>query len=171
MPWYSPAGDTSGTEMRPPWLALLAPLPGDCIADTKPVASAEQVAAGTAGPITDWQNVSVHLSEPRHGLRHVLVTLDGAGTLLAASDHVMFVRKTTPDGDVATLTDHESVGGRFESDGSFLGTRASMTLETDPETDASLPTRTDQRSPTEGEVAALRRIVDAVVSRSRGNGV
>jgi len=48
----------------------------------------------------------------------VQITLDEHGKLLAASDHVMFVRETTPEGE-ATITDHESIGGRFEHDGSF----------------------------------------------------
>ena len=34
------------------------------------------------------------------------ITLDEHGELLAASDQVMFVRETTPDGE-ATTTDHK----------------------------------------------------------------
>ena len=95
----------------PVWLALLSPIPDHAVPARKPVASAEQIANGTAGPIAGWQNVSINLSEPAFGLRYVHVTLDATGALLAASDHVMFVRQTTPNGEVATLTDHESIGG------------------------------------------------------------
>ena len=78
-----------------------------------------------------------------------------------------FVRATTPDGGVATLTDHESVGGRFEPDGSFRGTWTLMTLECDPATDESVAKKSEQRPPSETEVAALRRLADEVLRRVR----
>ena len=117
----------------PGWLALLSPIPADAKPGRKPVASAEQIEKGTAGPIAGWQSISVHLSEPEYGLRHVLITLDENGQLLSGGDHVMFVRETAPhDDSIATVTDHESVGGRFESDGSFRGTYWKTTLESPP---------------------------------------
>ena len=100
----------------PAWLGLLVPLPSNVVPQRKPVASAEQLANGNAGPIAGWQSITVNLSEPAYGLRHVQVTLDENGQLLSGGDHVMFVRETTPDDNQATLTDHESVGGRFEPD-------------------------------------------------------
>ena len=93
------------------------------------------MASGTAGPIAGWQSITVNLSEPDYGLRHVQITLDEQGQLLSGGDHVMFVREITPDGNEATLTDHESVGGRFEQDGSFRGTYWKVTLETSPDGD------------------------------------
>ena len=95
----------------PPWLSLLAPLPHDVVPQCKPVASAQQLANGTAGPIAGWQSIMVNLSEPDFGLRHIQITLDEQGRLLAGGDHVMFVRETTPEGGEATVTDHESIGG------------------------------------------------------------
>ena len=138
----------------PSWLAPLSAVPSDVAPEVKPVASAEQIANGTAGPIAGWKSVTITLSEPEFGLRHVQLTLDDSGALLAASDHTMFVRATTPDGGVATLTDHESVGGRFEPDGSFRGTWTLMTLECDPATDESVAKKSEQRPPSETEVAA-----------------
>ena len=125
------------------------------------MASAEQIAKGTAGPIAGWQSVTVNLSEPDYGLRHVQITLDEHGQLLAGSDHVMFVRETTPDGSEATLTDHESVGGRFEQDGSFSGTYWKTTLESLPggDEDESMTRSAENRPPSEDEIAALRRII------------
>ena len=150
----------------PIWLSLLSPIPPDAKPQRKPVASAEQLAKGTAGPIAGWVSVSVNLSEPQYGLRHLLITLDEHGQLLSGSDHVMFVRETTSD-DVATLTDHESVGGRFEKDGSFLGTHWQMTLESDPNDDEnSVARKSEKRFPTDDEVAALRRIIADVLSRA-----
>ena len=154
---------------RPAWLALLAPLPRDVKPERKPVASAAQLANGTAGPIAGWQSISVNLSEPAYGLRHVQVTLDEHGQLLSGGDHVMFVREATPDGSEATLTDHESVGGRFEQDGSFRGTHWATTLESQPDSDdgESVPRATASRAPSEEEVAALRQIIADVLTRSK----
>jgi hypothetical protein len=150
----------------PAWLSLLAPIPPDAKPQRKPVASAEQLAKGTAGPIAGWVSVSVHLSKPEDGLRHVLITLDENGQLLSGSDHVMFVRETTPD-DVATLTEHQSVGGRFEKDGSFLGTYWKMMLESDPDgnDENSTVRASEKRFPTDDELAALRWIIADVLSR------
>lgn len=151
----------------PAWLALLSPVPIDAVIERKPVASAQQIATGTAGPIAGWQSVTVNLSEPKYGLRHVQITLDADGRLLSGGDHVMFVRETTPDGEIATLIDHESVGGRFEKDGSFLGTHWLMTLQSgvDGDDDKSITRRADHRPPTAEEVAALKRIIDELLSR------
>src|SRR6476469_1626341 len=88
----------------PLWLSLLAPLPHDVVPQRKPVASAQQLADGTAGPIAGWQSVTVNLSEPDFGLRHVQITLDEQGRLLAGGDFVMFVRETTPDDDESSVT-------------------------------------------------------------------
>jgi hypothetical protein len=151
----------------PGWLALLAPLPDDVKPGRKPVASAEQIEKGTAGPIAGWQSITVYLSEPDYGLRHVLITLDENGQLLSGGDHVMFVRETTPDGIEATLTDHESVGGRFEPDGSFRGTYWKTTLESKPggNEDESVTRSAKNRPPSDDEIAALRRIIADVLSR------
>ena len=152
----------------PSWLSLLSPLPDNAVVEKKPVASADQLADNSAGPIAGWQSVIVNLSEPACGLRHVLITLDEHGDLLAGGDHVMFVRDTTPDGLEATTTDHESIGGRFEKDGSFHGTHWKTTLvgSTDDE-ESSMARSAEQRPPTGVEIAALRRIIDDVLKRLR----
>jgi hypothetical protein len=152
----------------PSWLSLLSPLPDNAAVEKKSVASADQLASQTAGPIAGWQSLTVHLSEPAYGLRHVLVTLDEHGDLLAGSDHVMFVRATTPDGLVATLTDHESIGGRFEKDGSFRGTHWKTTLASSADDEESSTTRrAEHRPPTGPETAALRHIIDDLLKRRR----
>ena len=152
----------------PQWLSLLVPLPLDVKPEQKLVASTEQLAQGTAGPIAGWQSVTVNLSEPAYGLRHVQITLDEHGQLLSGGDHVMYVRETTPDGSEATLTDHESIGGRFEQDGSFRGTYWKMTLESAPggDEDTSVTRSAEHREPSVDESAALRRIIADVLSRS-----
>jgi hypothetical protein len=130
------------------------------------VASAQQLADGTAGPIAGWHSITVNLSEPDFGLRHVQITLDEQGQLLAGGDFVMFVRETTPDGGEATVTDHESIGGRFEEDGDFRGTHWKATLETSADEDESSVTRSAQhRRPSADEIAELKRIIDDVLNR------
>ena len=149
----------------PTWLSLLSPGPADVVPHRKPVASAQQLEQGTAGPIAGWQSVTVNLSEPVYGLRHVQVTLDETGALLAGGDHVMFVRETTADGSEAMLTEHENVGGRFEKDGSFNGTHWHTVLEHAADEERSLTRSAEHRPPTDEEVAALRRIIADVLSR------
>ena len=152
----------------PSWLSLLSTLPDNAVVEKKPVASADQLANDSAGPIAGWQSVTVNLSEPPCGLRHVLITLDEHGDLLAGSDHVMFVRDTTPDGLESTTTDHESIGGRFERDGSFRGTHWKTTSRKQHRRQESSITRSaEQRPPTGVEIAALRRIIDDVLKRLR----
>ena len=151
----------------PSWLSLLSPLPPDAKVERVRVATEAQIASGSADAIAGWHSVRVHLSEPDFGLRHVLITLDQHDRLLAAGDHVMLVLETTPDRSEATLTQHDSVGGRFEADGSFLGTHWKMTLETSPGADESTKRSAESRPPSDEEVAALRDIVDDVLSRLR----
>ena len=149
----------------PPWLELLSPLPGDAKPEKKPVASAQQIEQGTAGPIAGWHNIMVNLSDPGVGLRHIQITLDAAGTLLAGGDHVMFVRETRPSGEVI-LTDHESIGGRFEEDGSFRGTCWKNRLRVRPDSDESEPVSSESSAPTEDQIAALRQLIANVLGRA-----
>ena len=151
----------------PAWLSLLSPLPPDVRPARKPVASAQQIAAGSAGPIAGWQNVTVDVSQPDVGLRHVQITLDESGALLAASDHVMFVRETAPDDPcIATLTDHESIGGRFELDGSFRGTCWKSRLKSDADSEDAETISSEHSAPTPGQVAMLRAIIADVLART-----
>jgi hypothetical protein len=150
--------------MTPSWLALLSPLPAGAPIERKPVASAEQLAAGTAGPIAGWQSVTMNLSAPSVGLRHVLVTIDENGRILSAGDHLMLVSEPTAEGIITY--DHHSIGGRYEDDGSFRGTRWTTRMErqADSEDDAG-PTSSTPSPPTEDEIAALNRIVSDILSR------
>ena len=148
----------------PSWLALLSPLPPDATVERRPVASAEQLAHGTAGPIAGWQSVIVNLSAPGLGFRNVHVTVDEHGALLSGGDHVMFARETAPSGEVM-VSDHESVGGRFEEDGSFHGTHWIMRLESRGDDQDAETTSAVSRPPTEHEIVMLRRIVDDMLSK------
>lgn len=148
----------------PSWLALLAPLPDDVVAELKPVASADQLANGTAGPIAGWQSLSVHLSTEA-GSRNVLVTIDESNTLLSAGDHVMLIREASRDGVTITIYDHESVGGRYADDGSFQGTRWKTSAERVADADDAHETTSVRSAPSDEDVEALNRIVSGLMRR------
>jgi hypothetical protein len=152
--------------MPPPWLTLLAPLPAEVVPQRKPVASAEQLEKGTAGPIADWQSVTVNLSVPE-GSRNVLITVDGSNKLLSAGDHVLFVREPVlRDGMRVAIYDHESVGGRYADDGSFHGTRWQTRTEQVVDSDDDGKTTSTPSTPSEDDIASLNRLVAEVMRRA-----
>lgn len=155
--------------MPPAWLALLASLPDDVTIERKAVASAELIAGGKADVIAGWDSITVNLSDPGHGLRHVLITVDGAGSLLSAGDAVMFYREERRGADLWHIYDHHNVGGRFETDGSFRGTRWHTHTEhrgdaDDPNASSSTPS-----PPSDDDVVRLRALVAWVLERAPQN--
>ncbi len=171
-PWSSLGDGISGTNRPkflmtvPPWLALLAPLPADVVPQRKPVATAEQLETGTAGPIADWQSVTVYLSVPE-GSRHILITVDGSGKLLSAGDHVLFVREpAVRDGIMVAIYDQESVGGRYADDGLFHGTRWQTRTEQVVDSDDEVKTTATPSPPSEDDIASLNRLVADVMRRA-----
>lgn len=76
--------------MTPKWLELFAPLPDTAVFERKPAASTDLLRSGKADAIAGWECITVNLSDVT-GMRHVMVTLDGDGKLLSASDLVMLV--------------------------------------------------------------------------------
>ena len=150
---------------NPVWLALFAPLPEDAIVERKPVASPALIASGEADAIAGWDSVSVNLSDPA-GMRHVLITLDATDTLLSASDMVMFQRQEQRGRHSVTIYDHETIGGRFEEDGSFRGTRWITHTERVGDDDEQAHTTSLPSPPSASDVAALRAVVEAVLRRA-----
>jgi hypothetical protein len=115
-----------------PWHALLAPLPEDVIVRRQPVGSPEVLATPEGAAIAGWEQLTVELSAGLAGLRHVLVVLDATGQPISASDTALYrvgVSKTEQDADTPSESVlsaefyQESIGGRFETDGTFRGTR------------------------------------------------
>ena len=150
---------------NPAWLALFAPLPDDAVVERKPVASPELVASGKADPIAGWDSISVHLSGVA-GLRHVLITLDANDQLLSASDMVLFQREEQRGRDEVTIYDQENVGGRFEEDGSFRGTRWITRTEQIGDDEEHAHTTSLPSPASLADAAALRALVDAVLKRA-----
>lgn len=99
----------------PGWLALLAPLPAEAHSVRQPVLSDHLKAVNSGSEIAGWTSLALHLSAPGIGLRVVLATFDARGELLSASDLVH--RRASG------RLEQQSIGGRFEVDGTFRGTR------------------------------------------------
>ena len=152
--------------MNPTWLALFAPLPPDAVVERKPVASVELAASGRADAIARWESITVNLADPATGIRHVMVTLNGEGQLLSASDLVLLHHEEHRDRHVVTIYDQENVGGRFEPDGSFQGTRWQTRTEQIDADDEHAQTRSVPSPPTASDVASLRALVADVIKRA-----
>jgi hypothetical protein len=153
---------------RPAWHALLGPLPGDAVPTRQPVASPEVLAGPTGWAVAGWQQLVLHLSAGADGLRTILVVLDAGGTLLSASDAVLYRTASdgapAADGGAPAVILQLSVGGRFEEDGSFHGTRwHSVAVERggDDEPDwESTPS-----APSADDVDGLRTVVAEMIRR------
>ena len=149
----------------PAWLTLFAPLPPAAKIERVLIATPELIESGQAEAIAGWHSIRVFLSEPEFGLRHVQITTDGEDRLIAGGDYVMYVLETTPDGMDATLTEHVSLGGRFEADGSFLGTHWKTVQENSPGEDEGVTRSAERRAPSDEEIAALRHLIADILRR------
>jgi hypothetical protein len=152
--------------MPPIWLALLARLPEDVTIERMPVASPQLVASGKADAIAGWESIRVYLSDPADGLRHVLITLGADGALLSGGDTVMFHREEQRDGELWNVYEHHSVGGRFETDGSFRGTRWITHTEQRGDDEASTTSKATPSSPSPQDVEQLRALIAWVIERA-----
>lgn len=149
------------------WHALLGPLPADAVPARQPVASPEVLAGPNGWAIAGWEQVVLDLSAGAAGSRTILIVLDADGALLSANDGVLYRTGLSdpapPPADEPTLIRQENVGGRFESDGSFHGTRwRSVAIDRGEEELDWESTRSD---PSEDDVAALRIVIAEVLRR------
>jgi hypothetical protein len=161
---------TEGPESLPtrsPWHALLGPLPADAAPLRQPVAPPDVLAGPTGWAVAGWEQLVLHLSAGAAGLRIILVVLDH-GTLLSASDAVLYrmgLNGAPPptDCDVPAAIRQESVGGRFEPDGSFRGTRwISVAIDHGEE---ELQWDSTPSQPSASDVAGLRGLVTELIRR------
>jgi hypothetical protein len=158
---------------HPHWHALLGPLPAEAVPVRKPVAPPEVLESKNGWAVAGWEQLSIHLSAGLGGLRHILVVLDAGGTLLSASDAVLYrsgVHGGPPPADVdapATIL-QMSVGGRFEEDGSFHGTRwQSVAVDRGEE---ELDWESTPSAPSPADVESLRLLVAEVIRRQPSRG-
>jgi hypothetical protein len=134
------------------WHALFAPLPQDVVVQRKPVPA-----------MAGWHTLSAELSAGPAGLRHVMVTLDAAGTPNSAADWVMF-RTQTAEGVTYV---HENVGGRLEPNGHFSGTRWRTVIFERTDGDEPESRETSQLPPSPQDIEAIQALVLDVLRLSR----
>lgn len=153
---------------RPAWHALLGPLPADAVPVRQPVAPPEVLAGPTGWAVAGWEQLVLHLSAGAAGSRTILVVLDARATLLSASDSVLYY--TDPSGaappveDMPAMIHVENIGGRFEPDGSFRGTRwHSVAVEHGGEDEVEW--KSTPSEPTGDEVARFRIVVTELIRR------
>ena len=147
--------------MSESWHTLLAAIPRDVRVNRRPVIPPHSTGV-TATPVFDWETLTIELSDGNAGLRLVLLTLDGQGRPVSASDLVLY-RSGLEDGRVEVRT--ESIGGRIEADGRFFGTRwTSIGYETRAtESDAGI--QSTPSVPTDHDVDRLLTLVKDVQKR------
>jgi hypothetical protein len=114
--------------------------------------------------IAGWESVTLQLSAGAAGMRHLLVVVDETGRPISAGDHAYFRETSAADPAAPATIRQESIGGRLEADGRFLGT---CWLVTGPEPLADEPPQWEMtpRPPTEAETAALRSLVTDLMRR------
>ena len=152
----------------PAWHALLGPLPPDAVPIRQPVASPEVLASPTGWAVAGWEQLVLHLSAVAAGSRTILVVFDAGGVLLSAGDAVLYHTGQSgappPTEESPDLIRHESVGGRFEPDGSFSGTRwVSVAVDRGGDEDPEWESTPSQPSPE--DVAGLRLLVAELIRR------
>jgi hypothetical protein len=119
--------------------------------------------------VAGWEQLVLHLSAGVDGLRTILVVLDASGTLLSASDAVLYrtgVSGGPPpaDREAPAMILQMSVGGRFEDDGSFHGTRwHSVAVERDGVEEPEWESTPSEPSP--DDVDGLRAVVAELLRR------
>jgi hypothetical protein len=139
------------------------------------VAPPEILARPEGNAIAGWQQLTIDLSDPGAGLRHVLVVLDETGRAISASDAVLY-RTDLPDGDggdprPAVRWEHENVGGRLEPDGRFLGTRWRTVTVTNVDSDEVEDEEVRRQestpsTPSDADVAAIKALIAEVRRRA-----
>jgi hypothetical protein len=155
---------------RPAWHALFAPLPPDAVPARQPVAPPEILARPEGAAVAGWQQLVLHLSEVPTGSRTILVVLDADGRPISASDGVLY-RIELPQGIAgdprpAARFEMESVGGRLEPDGRFLGTRwRTISLQREDEDDATQLESTPS-VPSDADVTAIKALVAEILRRA-----
>jgi len=153
-------------ENRPLWHTLLAPLPADAMPIRTPIGSPEVLGTAHGAAIAGWQNLSLNLSAGTFGLRHLLIVLDESGRPIAASDHVFIHWENPSHPSGPWQMRQESIGGRLEEDGRFLGTCWTVTGP-EPGEDEPPAWESTPRQPTDEETAALKALVAEIVMRAK----
>jgi len=150
----------------PAWCTLLGPLPPKAKPERKPIGSPEVLASAAGSPIARWQNLSLEIPSSPSGYRYLLIVLDETRRPIAASDHVVIHWPDPADPGAPRQMRQESIGGRLEPDGRFLGT-CWLVTGPEPRGDEEPAWESTPRPPTGEEAAALKELVAEIVARAR----
>jgi hypothetical protein len=156
------------------------PLPADTTPQRAAVGTPEILARPEGAAIAGWEQLTLLLSAGVAGLRAIQVVLDATGQPIAASDLVLY-RSAAPSqtgGSDAVPLSHvrqESIGGRFEEDGTFRGT-CWRSEATEPPDDDELKWQMTPSEPTAADVAGPADVgggslATSTVARPWGAGV
>jgi len=151
---------------------LFAPLPAEAVPTRQPVVPPEMMARPEAAAVAGWEQLVVHLSAVPDGSRTVLVVVDADGRPLSASDGVLYRTElpggTSGDPRPAVQFEMESVGGRLEPDGRFLGTRwRTVTITREGEQEEEVERReATPVVPSEADIAAINALVAEILGRA-----
>ena len=119
----------------------------------------EILARPEGAALAGWQQLVVHLSDAYNGSRTVLVVVDASGVPISANDGAFFRIPGAPP-----QLRHESIGGRFETDGTFRGARW-LSVGDDPGDDEPAKLQSAPTAPAPDEIAGLRAVVDEMLRR------
>jgi hypothetical protein len=153
----------TGARAGPPWHALLAPLPPDVVPHERPVVPPELRGSPSSAAIAGWTSLVLELSAGPAGLRVLQLVLDGTGTPISASDHVLY-RSDDSAGSVRAEIEQQSIGGRLEPDGSLKGTCWHV-VGPEPAEGEEPAWDMTPREPTAAEIAGLRALVAELLLR------
>jgi hypothetical protein len=128
------------------------------------VAPLEVMGRPEGAAVAGWQQVVLHLSDVPRGSRTILVVVDADGRPLSASDGVLY-RMELPEGTIRF--EMESVGGRLEPDGRFLGTRwHSVSLQHGEDEENTTPLESTPSAPSDEDIASIKALVAEMLRRA-----
>jgi hypothetical protein len=148
------------------WHALLAPLPDEARPEVQPVLPPEIAARPESAAVAGWRSVRLYLPAGAAGSRHLLVTLDETNTAISAGDWVV---QRIVQGDEVTWI-HDSIGGRLERDGRFLGTRWHSVAVGVLDSDDAEKREQQRFEPSADEAARLKALATELIRRSGSEG-
>jgi len=155
------------SEEPAPWHRLLAPFPLDAQPRRQPVAPPEVLRGPNGWAVAGWEQVVLYLSAGPAGSRTIMAVLDADGALLSGSDGVLFRKgeggaPPPSDCEAPALVHQEMVGGRFEPDGSFHGTRW-HSVAVDDGREGELDWESTPSAPTPADAAALENLLRELI--------
>jgi hypothetical protein len=148
----------------PSWHALLAPFPTTATPRLRRLGPESPAPDDPASAIAGWSELVLDLSAGPAGARVIHVVLDPHNRPLAASDLVYF--RPQPANNPDSYHQQQSIGGRFEEDGSFRGT-CWIGTATGPADADDLHWTLTPSEPREEQVTALRSLVASVLALER----